>query len=285
MRRAAVLLLSVLGLSTLPGAAVAAPGPHYVALGDSYASGPGIPAQTGTPAGCARSDHNYPALLARWLRVASFTDVTCGGAQTKDMFAPQAVSGGANPAQLDAVTRRADLVTVTIGGNDMGFGEILQTCGRLGAGDPTGAPCEAHYTAGGTDVLTDRIDAVADRVAAVLAEVHRRAPRAEVVLVGYLRILPSGNGCWPAVPFAAGDTAYFDGTGRLLNETLERVAKESGAAFVNPYRYSTGHDACAPPTRRWVEPLVPANPAAPIHPNARGMAVTAALTLVTTLLK
>ena len=279
-RAAALTAALVLGLSAAP--ASAAPGRHYVALGDSYASGPGIPDRVGEPAGCARSSNNYPSVLARWVRFSSVTDVTCGGATTRDMWSPQAVSGGANPPQLDAVTRRATLVTVSIGGNDIGFGEILATCGRLGASDPTGAPCQAYYTAGGTDVLAGRIDAVAGEVARVLAEIHRRAPRAEIVLVGYLRILPDGQGCWPAVPFAAGDTAYFDATQRRMNATLARVAQESGALFADPY--TSGHDACAAPEDRWVEPLRPASPAAPMHPNARGMAVTAAVALVTTLL-
>ncbi|MFC7617522.1 SGNH/GDSL hydrolase family protein [Actinokineospora soli] len=281
MRRAAALAIALLvGVPAAP--ASAAPGRHYVAIGDSYASGPGIPERVGEPAGCGRSSNNYPSVLARWVRFASVTDVTCGGARTEDMWAPQAVPGGANPPQLDAVTRRASLVTVSVGGNDIGFGEILATCGRLAAADPLGAPCQAHYTAGGTDVLAARIDTVAGEVAGVLAEVRRRAPHAEIVLVGYLRILPDGPGCWPAVPFAAGDTPYFNGTQRRLNDTLARVARESGALFANPY--TSGHDACAAPEDRWVEPLRPASPAAPIHPNARGMAVTAAVVLVTTLL-
>ncbi|MFC5290153.1 SGNH/GDSL hydrolase family protein [Actinokineospora guangxiensis] len=273
----ATLLALLLALTAAP--ASAAPARHYVALGDSYASGPGIPAQTGHPAGCGRSTTNYPGILARWVRFTSVTDVTCGGATTEDMWAAQPVQGGSNPPQLDAVTRESTLVTLTIGGNDIGFGEILATCGRLGATDPTGSPCADFYG----DKLADRIDAVEEEVAAVLAEIHRRAPKAEVVLVGYLRILPARTGCWPAVPFAAGDTAFFDGTQRLLNETLARVAKAGEATFADPYPISTGHDACAAPQRRWVEPLRPASPAAPIHPNARGMAVTAAVTLVSTL--
>src|SRR5206468_2940895 len=101
----------------------------------------------GTPAGCARSNHNYPSLMAGWLRFAKFTDVSCGGAQTKDMTSPQKVQGGVNPPQLDALTKDTRVVTLMIGGNDIGFGEILQTCGSLGASDPTGNPCEKHYKA------------------------------------------------------------------------------------------------------------------------------------------
>ncbi|PPK61328.1 SGNH/GDSL hydrolase family protein [Actinokineospora auranticolor] len=251
---------------------------HYVALGDSYASGPGIPTQNGTPLGCGRSDHNYPGKLARWLRVRRFTDVTCGGATTAEMTRPQQVYGGENPPQFDALRPETDLVTLTIGGNDIGFGEILSTCGRLGATDPTGAPCKAHYTASGTDELANRVRAVArTRVAKTLGEIHKRVPRATILVVGYLRILPDGPGCWPLVPFAAGDTAYFDQTGRALNQALAETARQAGATFINPYPYATNHDACQSAEDRWVEPLRPDSPAAPLHPNDTGMTVVAAL--------
>src|SRR5688572_13564253 len=52
-----------------------APVASYGALGDSYTAGPLIPVQTGQPAGCQRSDHNYPSLVAETLGVAGFTDV------------------------------------------------------------------------------------------------------------------------------------------------------------------------------------------------------------------
>ncbi|GLZ42396.1 SGNH/GDSL hydrolase family protein [Actinokineospora sp. NBRC 105648] len=256
---------------------------HYVALGDSYASGPGIPEQNGTPLGCGRSDHNYPGRLARWLRVVKFTDVSCAGATTANMAGPQVVQDGANPPQLEALRPETDLVTLTIGGNDIGFGEILGTCGQTGSTDPTGAPCREHYTSGGTDVLANRVAVAGKRVATVLAEIRTRSPRARVLVVGYLRILPTGAGCWPQVPFAAGDTEYFDRTERSLNEALAAVTRTAGARFVNPYLYSTTHDACQPDDRRWVEPLRPASPAAPIHPNEQGMTVVAGLTWLATL--
>src|SRR4051794_36724174 len=91
---------------------------RYVALGDSYSAGPLIPT-TDLAAGCARSDHNYPSLLARELRVRTFVDVTCSGARTADLAASQPGFGDATiPPQLRALDRRTDLVTIGIGGND-----------------------------------------------------------------------------------------------------------------------------------------------------------------------
>ncbi|SDD60810.1 SGNH/GDSL hydrolase family protein [Actinokineospora iranica] len=254
---------------------------HYVALGDSYASGPGIPDQGNEPAGCGRASRNYPGQLANWLRVPDFRDVTCGGATTAHMTAPQRVPGGENPPQFDALRQETDLVTITIGGNDVGFSQIMDACGRAGAADPTGSPCRAHFTASGSDVLAQRVEATGKRVRAVLAGVKERSPNAVVLVVGYLRILPPETGCWPQVPFAAGDNAYFDRVQESLNRTLAEVARSAGARFVTPYTYSLDRDSCQPPERRWVEPLRPAAPAQAVHPNENGMKIVAGLAWLT----
>lgn len=280
--RPAALLLIVTALATFTVPASAAPPTRdYVALGDSYAAGPGIPIQNSTPPGCARSDQNYPAQLARWLNVDTFQDVSCSGATTVHMTAPQQVAGGPNPAQFAALSPKTDLVTLTIGGNDIGFGEILARCGQEGAQDPTGNPCQRYYTRSGRDVLADRVAAVAPKIAQALDGIKKRSPHAKILVVGYLRILPPHTGCWPAVPFAAGDTAYFDGVERALNATIATTTHAAGAHFVDPYYFSLNRDACQPRDRRWVEPLQPANPATPIHPNAAGMRVVAGLTWAT----
>ena len=121
-RLAALSLLSLplLAASALPAAAAPATRSfrNYVALGDSYTSGPFIPAQRWDPIGCGRSTNNYPALLADKLHVRSYTDVSCGGADTSNLTQPQDVILGRNPAQLAALGVSTDLVTIGIGGND-----------------------------------------------------------------------------------------------------------------------------------------------------------------------
>lgn len=248
---------------------------HYVALGDSYAAGPGIPIQYG-PVGCGRSSHNYPSLLASALRVARFTDVSCGGATTASMTTPEHMSDGTNPPQFAALTRDTDLVTLTIGGNDIGFGEIVSTCGALAATQPAGNPCQRHFTSGGTDELATRIAAVAPLIKNVIAGIRKRAPHATIMVVGAVRILPSTGGCYPSLPFATGDTSYLNRIQGLLNSVTGQQARATGALFVDSYRFSYGHDACEPPWQRWVEGLQPQSPAAPLHPNVTGMAAVAA---------
>ncbi|MBB5955249.1 lysophospholipase L1-like esterase [Saccharothrix tamanrassetensis] len=271
-------LLALLAAFLVPTTASAAPQhQRYVALGDSYASGPFIPAQRADPLGCFRSTRNYASLVAAELGVDEFADVSCGGATTEDMTAPQEVLFGPNPPQFSALTEDTDLVTVTIGGNDIGFGEIILTCARESLRAPLGAPCRQHYTAGGTDVLAARIAAAAPKVAAVLQGIKQRSPNAEVVVVGYLRILPPAGGCWPVVPIAVGDVPYLDATQRSLNAMIGAQASADGATFVDPYPSSLGRDVCALPGVKWVEGLVPTAPAFPVHPNAAGMRAVADL--------
>jgi lysophospholipase L1-like esterase len=278
LRRPVVATLSVAvaalaGLVLMAGPAGAAGAGRYVALGDSYASAPLVPVQTGQPAGCARSNRNYPALVAKGLGIADFRDVSCGSATTKEMTAAQQVPGGQNAPQLDAVTADATLVSVTIGGNDIGFGSIIQECATRSPLNPLGSACKDFYTSGGVDQLAARIEATAPKIAAVLEGIADRAPGAKTVLVGYPAILPdSGPGCFPVVPFSAGDVAYLRQTEKSLNAMLAEEAASAHAVFVDTYTPSIGHDVCTLPGTKWIEGLVPTSPAAPVHPNALGTA-------------
>jgi lysophospholipase L1-like esterase len=245
--------------------------PRYVSLGDSYTAGPLIPDLTGSPVGCARSTRNYPSLVAAATGAASFTDVSCQGADTTNMTMPESVPLGTNPPQDNALSTGTTLVTLQIGGNNINFINIVINCTTLSFTDPFGAPCKAHYTAHGTDQLKAAVAATAPKVAADLRGIHARAPNARVLVVGYPVILPnSGNGCWPAVPVASGDVPYLRGVEQELNAMLAAEAAASRAAYVDTYTPSIGHDVCQRTGVKWVEGLVPTSPAAPFHPNALG---------------
>ena len=276
---------TVLALLAFPGSSRAAIGKsprHYVALGDSYTAGPVIPVQRIDPIGCERSTNNYPALLARTLQIRDYTDVSCSGAKTINMTAPQSVPLlGVNQPQFDALRPDTDLVTLTIGGNDIGFAEIIFTCARASATDPLGNPCQREATTGGGDFYAQRVAEAAPKVAQVLDGIRARSPHATVLLVGYLRILPPAVGCFPVFPIARGDVPYLDGLEQQLNTMLADQALRYGAEFVDSYRRSLGHDACQLPLVKWVEGTVPTSPAAPVHPNALGMQQVAAFALET----
>ena len=271
-RRTVAATVAVLLLAGLAGAGAtvrAQTAPlRYVALGDSYTAGPYIPDQLPDPPGCRRSDRNYPHVAAAVLG-AALRDVSCSSATTDHLFGPQPVQGGPNPPQLDAVTADTTLVTIGIGGNDIGFGEIVTSC--ISA-TPLGSPCRDRYVRPEGDLISARIAGAATRVAAVLAEVARRAPAARVLVVGYPAILPDAvPGCWPVMPFTFADGTYLRDKERELNAMLAVRAAAAGATYLDTYGPSRGHEACAFPTQRWVEPVVPLAPAAPVHPNGAGM--------------
>src|SRR5947209_4277965 len=278
---AAAAVLGLLGLPTIGAAEVRSAPQHYVALGDSYASGPGIPEQRADPIGCQRSTQNYPALLAQELRIRDYTDMSCGGARTDNMTAPQPVRPVHHPAQFDALRPDTDLVTITIGGNDINIGDLWLACAQLGPTDPTGDPCQRQVTAGGTDLYAQRIALAAPKVGQALEAIRQRSPRATVLLVGYLRILPSATGCYPTFPIARGDVRYVDGVEQQLTAMLADQASNHGAVFVDSYARSLGHDACQQPGVRWVEGTAATTAAAPDHPNALGMQEVARLALDT----
>jgi lysophospholipase L1-like esterase len=275
----AATVLALLGFPTTGTAKTVSSPKHYVALGDSYASGPLIPVQRVDPVGCARSTSNYPALLAGALHIRDYTDVSCSGAKTDNMATPQPVGLGTNPPQFDALRPDTDLVTLTISGNDIGFTELFFTCTRLSLTDPFGNPCERLATAGGSDLYARHIAAAAPKVAEVLDGIRERSPKATVLLVGYLRILPPAVGCYPIFPIARGDVPYLDGVEHQLTAMLAEQAGNHGAVFVDAYAGSLGHDACQLPGAKWVEGTVPTSPAAPIHPNIAGMQAVADLAL------
>jgi lysophospholipase L1-like esterase len=248
--------------SGLPGA--------YVALGDSYSSGPGIPGQIPGSYLCFRSDHNYPSLVAQAIKPTTFTDVSCAGATTGSMTGLQGLAA----PQFNALGPDDRLVTIGIGGNDVGFALLAIICLALAPTDPGGAPCRAYYTSGGTDRVAAAIAQTAPKIAAVLQGIHQRAPGARVLLVGYPDILPaSASDCAPGVndPLAAGDIPWINGEEKALNRMLAKQAGANGATYVDTYRSSIGHDACQVPGTRWVEGVVDVQNAFTIHPNALGM--------------
>jgi len=266
LRRSAVLALVV--LAVLAAFATAARAANYVSLGDSYAAGPLIPNPV-LPLGCLKSSNNYPHLAAPAIGLP-LRDPSCSGGQTDDMTNPQNVDpDGPNPPQFDSLDASTTVVSLTIGGNDIGFSEIAQSCLTL---NPFSSPCKAKYNSGGQDVVAERIAATAPKVAAVLQGIHARSPAAEVYVTNYAAIFPeTGFGCWPQMPIGFADVPYLRAKQKQLNAMIATQAASNDATLVDWYQASIGHDACKNPLTRWVEPLVPINPAAPIHPNKAGM--------------
>ena len=267
-RRMAVVVPALAIAALLTAFAAAAQAANYVALGDSYAAGPLIPNPV-LPLGCLKSDHNYSHLAAPSIGLP-LRDASCSGATTVDMTNPQSVEiDGPNPPQFNSLDANTEVVSLTIGGNDIGFSEVAESCITL---NPFSHPCKDKYDPGGHNILAERIAETAPKVAAVLEGIHERSPSAAVYVVNYPAIFPeSGYGCWPQMPIAWADVPFLRSTEQELDAMLASEAASHEATLVNWYQASIGHDACKSSSTRWVEPLIPGNLAAPIHPNERGM--------------
>ena len=270
MRRKLAVLLSLGALAA--GAAQASSaalghGARYVAMGSSYAAGPGIGQSADTPrTRCDRSADNYAHQLAR-RRGFVLVDVSCGGATTAHILGPW----NELAPQIDAVTPETRLVTVTIGGNDMGFvaGLFAGSCAS-GAAHPicsamaaragmTGAPQEPRPDWRGLE----------QRMRQIAREVHRRAPAARLIFVDYLTVLPRGKLC-PAVPLDRAAERRARDTAQRLARLTGTVARGEGAELVRASALSQRHDACA--KAAWMTGF---GPPVPYHPNLGGMTAIA----------
>lgn len=258
---AAAVLLGLAACGAGPDSQASGP-QRYVALGDSYTSGPGIAPARG--AGCLRSGVNYPALVALALDVPDFEDVSCGGATTANLVTVQDVSNRPAP-QLDAVTSETELVTIGIGLNDLqlSYGLLYACLTRVGT--PTqGCGRMIDMPQAQLDQI---LEAAAGRVEAALEAVQEKAPEARVILVGYPRIVPDSGSCPDRLPMP---DAMIDRTRQALeriNDLWKKAADAEGADYVDMYRASGDRDICA--ADPWVNGAtdVP-DEAASMHPFA-----------------
>jgi lysophospholipase L1-like esterase len=271
-------LAGITALSTPSAFAAPAPSsPTYVALGDSFTAGPDVPAQLtsattpSAPTTCMRSSRNYAALTSAALGL-SLTDRSCSSATTKSLTASQ---GPGVPAQLTALDPATSVVSLGIGGNDLGFSTIARNCvaGTPWGGTRVGWSCTKLYSPGGVNQLAATTRQVGRAVAASLTDIRERAPHARVFVVGYPDVVPpDGSGCWPRLPYSAHDLGFLRGVESDLNATLAADAAAAGDVFVDMAKPSADHSGCASAASRWVEPLLASRGTFPLHPTAAGMA-------------
>ncbi|MGY1592098.1 SGNH/GDSL hydrolase family protein [Geodermatophilus sp. SYSU D00708] len=252
---------------------------RYVALGSSFAAGPGI--EPVLEPGCGRSGANYPHLVAERLGL-DLVDVSCGGATLASVVrTPQVLLGGATvPPQIDAVDERTDLVTVTVGGNDVEYLLTMLRCSYRVAPSAAPASARAFFGAPVDPAAVERaLGGLAVELTAAVAAVRERAPRARVVLVDYLTVLPpSGGGC-PALPMDDGDLALCRGIAEQLEAATATAARAAGADLVRASAASRDHSVCSadPWVTGWEFGDVTAGGVVPYHPNAAGMRAVADL--------
>ena len=228
-------------------------GDTYVALGSSIASGFGISVQS---TACGRSNRSYPNLIAARYGLA-LTDVSCGAASIPNVVdSPQ----GENPPQIDAVTSDTKLVTVSVGGNDIGYNGTA-----VGCGDPA-TVCTAPAS------LEEDLAATRAALPAMLDRIRSAAPDAIIVFVTYPREVPEGN-C-PELGFDDEEAALVGSMGARLEEVFVDIGRAEDLVFVDPYVEPGDHTGCAPAEQRWTAGNV-ADDGFAYHPTALGHRVMA----------
>ncbi|MFJ6572608.1 SGNH/GDSL hydrolase family protein [Streptomyces sp. NPDC091292] len=337
----AVLTLTAAVPATASAAVSAAPEPvRWAALGDSYTAGifvgDPLPALGSADRdGCDRTTGAYPYLVERKLtagppagRQVKLTDVSCGAATIPEIAAQRQTPvspveppqngwpGVATQVDRAGLGTTTDVVTIGVGGNSLPFGKILPSCLLAGFDQPDEAtPCRDAYEAGDSvldpESIHDKYDRVTREYAAMLRDVHQKAPNAKIVTVGYPTIVPEDpSGCdrkdtselaasikgFGLLSVTHGDIAWLHEVTTHLNALIQAITELSGGHYVDTATSSVGHDLCQPRAAKWVEGVCgqagtywpseldlgvmtlecsDGNRATLVHPNAAGHANTA----------
>ncbi|MFC4020229.1 SGNH/GDSL hydrolase family protein [Micromonospora sp. GCM10011542] len=236
------LLTATLGALLVPGTAQAAT-VNYVALGDSYSSGVGAGPYDWS--GCLRSQKSYAPLWAAAHGVTSFSFPACGGAVTADVINDQ----------VNALSTGTTMVTITIGGNDAGFADVITSCRFGSTSSCTNAVNGAKAFA--TSTLPGRLDAT-------YAAIRDRAPNARLIVLGYPRLFETTSCGWLAMSTYK-RTILNEAADVLASVTSARAAA-AGATFADTRPTFAGHGVCAAdPWIRDVSGVIEA-----YHPDADG---------------
>lgn len=211
-------VLSTLGVTGLAHAA----GTVYAAVGDSYSSGVGA-GSYGSSGSCYRSSKAYPQLWANAHSGTSLTFLACSGARTGDVI-----------NQANSIPSNATLVTVTVGGNDAGFSDVIQTC-TLGSD----SDCVNRVNTAKTYVNNTLPALLTNTYNAIKA----KAPGAQLVVLSYPRFYTVPGSCWVGLSDTK-RTAINSGADTLASVIQSRAASV-GATFVDVRSAFVGHNICS----------------------------------------
>lgn len=230
------------------GGAGAAAADDYVALGDSYSSGTGT--RTYFHAGCQRSIYAYPSLVDAAIPETNLTFVACSGAETSDVLA----------SQVSSLSSGTDWVTITIGGNDAGFADVITECALPSwFSDCPGALDDAEAFIENT--LPGRLDDVYEAIGT-------NAPNATTIVLSYPRLF-MGIDCNAGTFFSGSELTRLNEVADLLRDVTEERVEAAGAGFefadaIPPF---IGHAVCS--SEEWLNGL--SNPIGEsFHPNTDG---------------
>jgi len=256
---------SVIALG-MPGAvaANAATTVTYVALGDSYAAGTGAGSYINDGAACHRSKLGYPSRIA-----------TAGGYSLNLQACSGAVIADVSSRQLGGLSSETDYVTITVGGNDIGFSSVISTCLGINTTSCYNAVAAAATKTGS---LPAALKPLFDSIKA-------KAPNATIVATNYPRLF-NGRDCSLLTFFTSEEMKRLNAGADTLSDAIKSAAGASGIAFADVRTAFTGHAVCD--SQAWINNASLFSSYNSFHPNATGYgsgyapSVTSALAAVTT---
>ncbi|GHJ96925.1 lipase 1 [Streptomyces sp. NE5-10] len=245
-RLSASLTMLATAAALLVGAGTAqAAGERYVALGDSYSSGVGAGSYLSDSGSCKRSSRSYPALWSAANAPASFSFVACSGATSTTV----------KNSQLGSLSSTTTLISVSAGGNDIGFADIMGVC--VLQSDQACINAVNEGTAKARNQLPGQLDQL-------YSSIRSRSPQARVMVLGYPRLYKLGS-CIVGI----GDTKRkaLDDAADTLNSVISQRAAAAGYRFIDVRGAFSGHEICSGDA--WIHSTrVPVDES--YHPNSKG---------------
>lgn len=219
---------------------------NYVALGDSYSSGEGTGYSTyNLNVGCRRSTYGYPYLVASQRASTNLNFVACSGAKTSDV----------KNNQIQALNSSTTFATMTIGGNDIGFGDLIVACTlRNCSSDITTANSKINGTLPGS-------------LSSLYSAMKSRAPQARFIILSYPRVLGT-SGCFATTGISSSERSQLGTLENNLNAKIKAAATATGFTYVNSDSKFAGHNVCA--SQEWINGLNILHPEESYHPNRNG---------------
>ncbi|MFD3738361.1 lipase [Streptomyces sp. CB00316] len=240
----AALALTGAGIANADSSAQAV---DYVALGDSYSSGVGAGSYESSSGDCKRSTRAFPRLWANANSPASFAFTACSGARTND------VTSG----QLGPLNASTDLVSISVGGNDAGFADVMTTCVLQSEATCLNRIATARAYVDST--LPGRLDSVYSAIKA-------KAPSARVVVLGYPRFYQLSGNC--VAGLSEKERSAINGASDYLNAATAKRAADHGFTFGDVRTTFTGHEICS--GNSWLHSVNWLNIGESYHPTAAG---------------
>ncbi|MDU0288564.1 SGNH/GDSL hydrolase family protein [Saccharothrix longispora] len=244
-------LAALFATAVLAAPAQAAPlAGKYVAIGDSYTTAPGTRTYDDPDHACRRGPLTYPRLWAASHPSVAFVEAACSGAKTADVLTDQ----------VPLLTADTTLVTIQVGGNDVGFVDVLTNCILT---------IDDRDCVNGVELAKQAANAyLSPALAQVYAAVRAKAPSARVIVVGYPRIYTIRGNCGI---FGLSDTERnaLNSAADTLAAVMAQRAAEAGFTFLDARPVFDPHTLCSSGTK-WLTSLEWDKINESYHPNAAG---------------